>query len=247
MKTDEKFEFPAPRPWHIEGETIRDRENGVVMSAINPANMETRSLIVRAVNERDTIINAHVILSGEVRELAAEAEKLKDLVKCLAHNLEHYHLTGDRERALLREAKERNRRMSGMRTWVLDIYAPGSVCRKWQPEVVPFVNWLAKSKFPPRSQTEHTLRTFMRHANVSDVVMAGFECALTSFYHAIGRKTDAEIRREAYEAELLMAEMEHKEQLRNQHESAGRRFRMQSEGTDYFDRQYEGVPLAEEM
>jgi len=104
--SDERYEFPAPRPWRLEGEAIRDREGGVVMSAINPANMETRALIVRAVNERDTIINAHVILSGEVRELAAEAEKLKDLVKRLAHNLEHYHLTGDRERALLREAKE---------------------------------------------------------------------------------------------------------------------------------------------
>jgi len=88
VKTDEKFEFQAPRPWHIEGETIRDREGGVVMSAINPANMETRSLIVRAVNERDTIINAHVILSGEVRELAAEAEKLTDLVRRMLPGVE---------------------------------------------------------------------------------------------------------------------------------------------------------------
>lgn len=88
MRTDEKFEFPAPRPWRLDGETIRDRENGVVMSAINPANMETRSLIVRAVNERDTIINAHVILSGEVRELAAEAEKLKDLVRRMLPGVE---------------------------------------------------------------------------------------------------------------------------------------------------------------
>lgn len=105
MKTDEKFEFPAPRPWHIEGETIRDRENGVVMSAINPANMETRFLIVRAVNERDTIINAHVILSGEVRELAAEAEKLKDLVRLLCEELQGAHISL-RAMDLLREAKE---------------------------------------------------------------------------------------------------------------------------------------------
>ena len=55
MRTDEKFEFPAPRPWRLEGETIRDREGVVVMSALNPANMEMRRLIVEAVNERDRL------------------------------------------------------------------------------------------------------------------------------------------------------------------------------------------------
>ncbi len=40
-----------PTPWRIEGETIRDRDGGVVVSAINPCGMSTRRLIVDAVNE----------------------------------------------------------------------------------------------------------------------------------------------------------------------------------------------------
>lgn len=42
-----------PRPWRLDGVTIRDAFGGVVMSAINPANMDTRRLIVRAVNALD--------------------------------------------------------------------------------------------------------------------------------------------------------------------------------------------------
>ena len=86
------LEFPSPRPWRLEGETIRDKDGGVVVSAINPANMPTRELIVRAVNERNT---------------------LRDLVYRLAHNIKHYHLTGGREYALIHEAcKAIGRRMS---------------------------------------------------------------------------------------------------------------------------------------
>lgn len=44
-----------PTPWRIEGQTIRDRDGYVVVSAINPCNMSTRRLIVEAVNERDTL------------------------------------------------------------------------------------------------------------------------------------------------------------------------------------------------
>ena len=44
-----------PTPWHIEGQTIRDANGYVVVSAINPCNMSTRRLIVEAVNERDTL------------------------------------------------------------------------------------------------------------------------------------------------------------------------------------------------
>ena len=44
-----------PTPWRIEGQTIRDANGYVVVSAINPCNMSTRRLIVEAVNERDTL------------------------------------------------------------------------------------------------------------------------------------------------------------------------------------------------
>lgn len=44
------FDFPAPRPWRIEGQAIWDANGACVVSALNPANMETRKLIVEAVN-----------------------------------------------------------------------------------------------------------------------------------------------------------------------------------------------------
>ncbi len=39
-----------PTPWRIEGQTIRDANGYVVVSAINPCNMATRREIVAAVN-----------------------------------------------------------------------------------------------------------------------------------------------------------------------------------------------------
>ena len=39
-----------PRPWRLDGATIRDAEGGVVVSALNPAGMGARRLIVKAVN-----------------------------------------------------------------------------------------------------------------------------------------------------------------------------------------------------
>ena len=39
-----------PTPWHIEGQTIRDRDGHVVVSAVNPCNVSTRQQIVDAVN-----------------------------------------------------------------------------------------------------------------------------------------------------------------------------------------------------
>lgn len=54
-----------PTPWHIDGETIRDRDGGVVVSAINPCGVHTRRMIVKAVNayayaqsEREKMDNA---------------------------------------------------------------------------------------------------------------------------------------------------------------------------------------------
>lgn len=40
-----------PTPWHIEGQTIRDANGYVVVSALNPCDMATRREIVAAVNE----------------------------------------------------------------------------------------------------------------------------------------------------------------------------------------------------
>ena len=45
----------SPTPWRLHGQTIRDAEGVVVMSALNPADMTTRRLIVEAVNERDRL------------------------------------------------------------------------------------------------------------------------------------------------------------------------------------------------
>ena len=104
--SDGRFEFPAPRPWRLEGEAIRDAEGGVVVSALNPANMETRALIVRAVNGRDDLLKAREVLQAECRGLAAEADRMADLVRRLADNLERFHIHGDRDNALLREARK---------------------------------------------------------------------------------------------------------------------------------------------
>lgn len=39
-----------PTPWELVGQTIRDANGDVVVSAINPCDMETRKMIVAAVN-----------------------------------------------------------------------------------------------------------------------------------------------------------------------------------------------------
>ena len=93
-------------PWRLEGEAIRDAEGGVVVSALNPANMETRALIVRAVNGREDLLKAREMLQAECRGLAAEADRMADLVRRLADNLERFHIHGDRDNALLREARK---------------------------------------------------------------------------------------------------------------------------------------------
>ena len=40
-----------PTPWRIDGQTVRDADGNVVVSAINPCGMATRRRIVKAVNE----------------------------------------------------------------------------------------------------------------------------------------------------------------------------------------------------
>ena len=89
--TKETLDIPAPRPWSIDGQTIRDREGVVVMSALNPASMATRRLIVEAVNERDRLRNERDTLDEVASSLQrsrdaalADADRLRDLVRRLA-------------------------------------------------------------------------------------------------------------------------------------------------------------------
>lgn len=85
----------SPLPWRLApgdnppdfSRTVDDRGCFVFGDNSGPKKADA-ALIVRAVNERDTIINAYVILSGKVRELAAEAEKLKDLVRRMLPGVE---------------------------------------------------------------------------------------------------------------------------------------------------------------
>lgn len=74
---------PSPLPWHtanfING--IEDANNGKVAANLRD---EDAALIVDAVNERD---------------------RLRDIVKRMEDNLARYHLIGERDRALLREAR----------------------------------------------------------------------------------------------------------------------------------------------
>ena len=51
---DDIFIASNPTPWHIENGTIRDANGGIVVSTTSPCNMNTRRLIVRAVNKLAT-------------------------------------------------------------------------------------------------------------------------------------------------------------------------------------------------
>jgi hypothetical protein len=82
---------PSPRPWRVADYAqcpgIADvfdasgSQSGLVAGELKPADA---ALIVDAVNERD---------------------RLRDLVRRLADDIERYHLVGERDRALLREAR----------------------------------------------------------------------------------------------------------------------------------------------
>ena len=71
-----------PTPWHIEGETIRDRDGGVVVSAINPCGMSTRRMIVDAVNERDALIQR---LKDTTEIADAFHKELKHVLDCMCY------------------------------------------------------------------------------------------------------------------------------------------------------------------
>lgn len=112
-----------PPPWKLDGDTIRDASGGVVISAINPCNTAVRKMIVESVNTLAALKDAgeklgryytpEAILanppwkSGEIEVFTLKSyEQVRDLLRRVAHCLEHRHLAGDVENALLREVRE---------------------------------------------------------------------------------------------------------------------------------------------
>jgi hypothetical protein len=71
-----------PTPWHIEGETIRDRDGGVVVSALNPCTMSTRRKIVDAVNEHDALKQR---LKDTIDIADAFHKELQHVLDCLCY------------------------------------------------------------------------------------------------------------------------------------------------------------------
>ena len=85
-----------PTPWRVVADaihpttkaTIFDDNGEPILPYVNGYGVlypHTAEFIVEAVNERD---------------------RLRDLVRGLADNLRRFHITGDRDKALLREARE---------------------------------------------------------------------------------------------------------------------------------------------
>lgn len=116
-------EMLYPPPWKLDGDVIRDASGGVVISSINPCNTAVRKMIVESVNAMAALKEAgdklgryytpEAILanppwkSGEIEVFTLKSfEQVRDLLRRVANCLERYHLTGDRETALLREVRE---------------------------------------------------------------------------------------------------------------------------------------------
>ena len=87
--SEKTFDFPAPRPWRIDGQAIRDREGGVVMSALNPASMETRKLIVLSVNGKSET-SALADADTRLTDAAKEIERLRAALNGFADEWEKY-------------------------------------------------------------------------------------------------------------------------------------------------------------
>ena len=112
-----------PPPWKLDGDVIRDASGGVVISAFNPCNTAVRKMIVEAVNTLaalkeagdrlgrhytpEAILTNPLFTEHQVEIFTLKSyEQVRDLLRRVARCLEHYHLTGDRETALLREVRE---------------------------------------------------------------------------------------------------------------------------------------------
>jgi hypothetical protein len=95
--TKATLDIPAPRPWRIEGQAIWDADGVCIVSALNPASMATRRLIVEAVNGR-----------GRLRDLVRRLAEYIRLGHCnevhidRADTRQSYHV---RAADLLREAE----------------------------------------------------------------------------------------------------------------------------------------------
>lgn len=95
----------SPRPWLLDGDTIRDANGCVVVSALNPCGRETRRLIVAAVNDEVSWRDGYIKARTERNTFLGQRDRLRDLVRRLADNLANYHIVGERDAALLREAR----------------------------------------------------------------------------------------------------------------------------------------------
>ena len=96
----------SPRPWRLDdSDTIRDANGCVVVSALNPCGRKTRRLIVEAVNDEVSWRDGYIKARTERNAFLGQCDRLRDLARRLADNLANYHIVGERERALLREAR----------------------------------------------------------------------------------------------------------------------------------------------
>lgn len=102
---------PSPRPWRVNGHTIeandpdglwlQNEKTGWGVVANLPSCPKSRmSKKNRATWDAVVEANAALIVAA-----VNERDKLRDIVRRLADNLNGYHLVGERERALLREAR----------------------------------------------------------------------------------------------------------------------------------------------
>ena len=79
MATGQQLDIPAPRPWRLEGQAIWDADGACVVSALNPASMATRRLIVEAVNGfADALAHADECSRAAAAERAARARDVED-------------------------------------------------------------------------------------------------------------------------------------------------------------------------
>lgn len=95
---------PSPRPWRAEPmfNGVADARGEKVAANIRPADA---ALIVEAVNRIEETKALSIKLYDPIRRAENERDRLRDVVRRLADNLSRYHLVGERERALLREAR----------------------------------------------------------------------------------------------------------------------------------------------
>ena len=100
----------SPRPWRLGDETahlnfVEDANGMVVATWVSHENAE---LIVRAVNGRGDLLKAREMLQAECRGLAAEADRMADLVRRLCDMVADHPIwrPSETEQWLLAEARK---------------------------------------------------------------------------------------------------------------------------------------------